>query len=45
MALARTGNVDANELYSFFTNDTIATNNIISIGGQVKIIMINVTLP
>jgi len=35
MALARTGNVDANELYSFFTNDTIATNNIISIGGQV----------
>lgn len=35
MALARTGNVDANELYTFFTNDTNAFNNIVSITGQV----------
>ena len=35
MSLARTGNVDVNGLYSYFTNDTVATNNIISIGGQV----------
>ena len=35
MALARTGNVDSNELYTFFTNDTNAFNNIVSISGQV----------
>ena len=33
--LARTGNVNAEELYTFFTNDTNAQNNIISISGQV----------
>ena len=31
----RTLNVNQQELYSFFTNDTNAFNNIISIGGQV----------
>ena len=35
MALARTGNVNSNELYTFFTNDTNAFNNIVSISGQV----------
>ena len=35
MALARTGNVNSNELYTFFTNDTNAFNNIVSITGQV----------
>ena len=33
--MARTGNVDSNELYTFFTNDTNAFNNIVSISGQV----------
>ena len=36
MALARTGNVNAGDLYTFFTNDTNAYNNIVSIGGQVS---------
>ena len=36
MALARTGNVNAGDLYTFFTNDTNAFNNIVSIGGQVR---------
>ena len=40
MALARTGNVDANELYTFFTNDTNAFNNIVSITGQVTWILL-----
>jgi len=41
--LARTGNVNAEELYTFFTNDTNAQNNIISIGGQVAGITIGLT--
>ena len=36
IAEPRTLNVNQAELYSFYTNDTNAFNNIVAIGGQVK---------
>ena len=44
MALARTGNVDVNNLYSFLANDTNAVNNVIAIGGQVSVIVYSIIL-
>ena len=35
-AESRTLNVNQAELYSFYTNDTNAFNNIVAIGGQVR---------
>jgi len=40
MSLARTGSVDAGELYSFLTNDTNAINNVIAVTGQVAAISV-----